>query len=74
MQISDEAPGTDRCPYQNPNVREVLMPVFIGAQAPDSTWPIAWQNGSAVTDGSTISLSSCLGKVVMLYLTDSGEG
>ncbi|MCP4676554.1 MAG: hypothetical protein GY854_13770 [Deltaproteobacteria bacterium] len=52
------------------------MSVVIGSKAPDSTWEIAWNNGEAVTDGSTISLSDCTndGKAVMLYLTSTEEG
>lgn len=49
------------------------MAITIGSPAPDSTWQVAWENGAAVTTGDTISLSGCLGKVVMLYLTDLEE-
>ncbi len=44
--------------------------ITIGSAAPNSTWPIAWQNGAAVAPGATISLSGCLGKVVVLLLAD----
>jgi hypothetical protein len=46
------------------------MTIAIGSEAPDSTWKIAWQKGAAVTTGESISLSSCLGKIVVLLLTE----
>ena len=50
------------------------MSITIGDPAPNSTWQIAWQNGAVVTDGSTISLSSCLGKVVALIISKAESG
>ncbi len=44
--------------------------ITIGSPAPDSTWPIAWQNGAAAAPGATITLSGCLGKVVVLLFAD----
>lgn len=46
------------------------MSIVIGSSAPNSTWPIAWQNAVVAPAGATISLSSCLGKVVVLLLAE----
>ena len=46
------------------------MSITIGSQAPDTVWQVAWDNAALASPGATMSLAGCLGKVVMLYITD----
>jgi hypothetical protein len=60
--------GIDSVSYHSQ--RRSIMSITPGSPAPDSTWQVAWRDGSAVTTGDTISLSDYAGQVVVLLLTD----